>query len=55
MKSISKNKMFEIDTSGRKNSLKIIHINTNECRTVHPGEKAVEPLKKWFRKFNITL
>lgn len=55
MKVIEKNKSLEVKNNGRKNSVKILHIDSNEFRTVHPGEKAIEPIKKWLRKFNILL
>ena len=42
---------FDISSNGRRNSVKIVHNQTKECRTVHPGEKAIEPLRKWVLKF----
>ena len=55
MKVIEKNKSLQVKTEGRRNSVKILHIDSNEFRTVHPGEKAIEPIKKWLRKFNINI
>ena len=51
IKTIEKDKSFDISSNGRRNSVKIVHNETKECRTVHPGEKAIEPLRKWVLKF----
>lgn len=52
IKSISKNPNFEIDKTGRKSTIKVIHKETRNMYSVHPGDKAVFPLLKWIKKFN---
>ena len=55
IKIVEKDDLFTIRKSGRKNTLKILHSQSTEMLTIHPGGNAVSPLKKWLRKFNTIL
>lgn len=50
MKNINKNENFIVKKMGRKNTYIITHVSSGEIRTVHPGEKACKPLKKWINR-----
>ena len=54
IKVVEKSDLFEIKKTGRKTTLKITHLSSKEARIVHPGEKAIQPLKKWLKKFKIS-
>ncbi len=51
MKELAKTKLFSIIKTTRKATIKLVHIVSGEFYSVHPGDKAVEPLKKWTDKF----
>lgn len=50
MKEVSKDPNYRIDKSGRKNTVKLVHIATGELYSIHPGDNAINPLKKWMKK-----
>ena len=50
MKEVSKNPNFNIEKSGRKNTIKLVRISTGELYSIHPGDNAIVPLKKWIKK-----
>lgn len=54
IKVVEKSDLFEIKKTGRKTTLKITHLASKEARIVHPGEKAIQPLKKWLQRFKIS-
>jgi hypothetical protein len=51
IKEIEKDPDFEIEKSGRKSTIKVIHVYTRQLYSVHPGKNAVFPLSKWIKKF----
>lgn len=53
LKELGNNPNFRIEGSGRKNTIKVICIKTNQLYSVHPGDKAVKPLKNWVNKKEI--
>ena len=52
MKEVSKDPKFTIEKSGRKNTIKLVHTESGELYSIHPGDNAIFPLKKWIKKFN---
>lgn len=51
IKQIKKNPLFNIISTTRKNTIKVVHIESGELYSVHPGDNAVFPLTKWVKKF----
>ena len=47
---INKNSNYEFIKSGRKATIKLIHIPSGVMYSIHPGDNAVYPLKKWMKK-----
>ena len=47
---INKNSDYEFVKSGRKSTVKLIHISSGAMYSIHPGDNAVYPLKKWMKK-----
>ena len=52
IKEVEKNPDFTIEKSGRKSTIKVVHIESGQLYSVHPGENAVKPLKKWINNIN---
>lgn len=50
IRKIRKTRLFSIEKTTRKTTLKIKCLKNKEMYTVHPGEKAVKPLNAWFNK-----
>ena len=50
MKELSKDDRFEVKSDGRRNTVKLVHIESNTFYSIHPGDKAVKPLKNWIKK-----
>jgi hypothetical protein len=46
---INKNPDYEFVKSGRKSTIKLRH-KSGAIYSVHPGDNAVRPLKKWMEK-----
>lgn len=51
MKTLKKDKRFILKKEGRKNTEKLIHIETGQFYSIHPGDNAVKPLTRWVNKF----
>lgn len=51
MKEVMKTGKFKLKKSGRKNTVKLIHIETKVMYSIHPGKNAVYPFKKWIKQF----
>lgn len=51
IKEIRRDSAFKIISTTRKNTIKVVHIESGELYSVHPGENAVFPLTKWLKKF----
>lgn len=51
IKEIKKDVRFSVDKSDKRTTVKITFIETGELYSVHPGEKAYFPLKRWINKF----
>ena len=52
IKEVEKNPDFTIEKSGRKSTIKVVHVTSGQLYSVHPGENAVKPLKKWINNVN---
>lgn len=50
MKTILKDSNFKLEKSGRKTTVKLVYTPTNEMYSIHPGDNAISPLKKWVKK-----
>lgn len=50
MRELEKNPGFEIIKSTRKSTIKVVHIESNQLYSVHPGDNAVRPLSAWMNK-----
>jgi len=51
IKEIQKNSKFKIvKTSATKATIKVVHIESGSLYSVHPGNNAVFPLRKWISK-----
>lgn len=44
-----KDKNFKLIKTTNKSTYKLVYIPDNSLYSIHPGDKAVEPLKKWVR------
>lgn len=53
LREIRSNPNFRIEELGRRNTIKVICIKTNQMYSVHPGDKAIKPLKSWIKKLNL--
>jgi len=51
MKEIMSTGLFTLEKSGRKTTEKLTNIESGEMYSIHPGDKAVFPLKNWIKKF----
>ena len=49
MKELEKDPEFRIEREGRRNTVKVVHIRTGRMYSVHPGDKAIKPLKHWIK------
>jgi hypothetical protein len=47
---ILKNKDYIAESNSRKNTVKLKHIPSNNVYSIHPGDNAILPLKKWIKK-----
>lgn len=52
LRELSKDSSLRIESEGRRNTLKITHLESNQMYSVHPGDKAIQPLKHWIKKQN---
>jgi len=50
IREIEKMDDFSITKSGRRNTIKVTHNVSKLLYSVHPGENAVKPLRKWIQK-----
>jgi hypothetical protein len=51
MREILKDPDFELaKTSGVRLTTKLTHIKTGALYSIHPGDKAIRPLKRWMKK-----
>lgn len=50
MKQLEKDSIFSISQEGRRNTVKVTHIPSGELYSVHPGDKAMKPLRAWVEK-----
>lgn len=51
MKELMKTKLFYLKKTTRKSTIKIVHEKSGEIYSIHPGDKAVHPLRKWAEKY----
>ena len=49
LKQIRKNKAFELIKTTRKSTVKLKHISSGDLYSIHPGDNAVKPLRKWIK------
>jgi hypothetical protein len=52
IREIEKDQAYVLTKSGRKNTMKLTHTETNQMYSIHPGNNAVMPLKRWMAKIN---
>jgi len=52
MQEVSKDKRFELIKTTNKPTVKLVHIESSELYSIHPGDNAVRPLRNWIRKFD---
>lgn len=45
------NDAFEIIKNGNKPTIKLKHKTSGQIYSIHPGDNAVFPLRKWIKKF----
>ena len=51
IKEIEKDSRFEVKkTSSRKNTIKIVHIESGDLYSVHPADHAVKAIRSWINK-----
>lgn len=50
IKELRKTKLFFIVKTTRKATVKLTHVS-GKFYSVHPGDKAVAPLRRWIKKF----
>ena len=50
MKEVEKDPDFELTKTGRKTTVKLVHISSGELYSIHPGDNAVRPLKNWMKR-----
>lgn len=50
IKTVKKDSRFEITKSGRKATIKIIHIESGDLYSVHPADHAIRDIKSWINK-----
>lgn len=51
MRELNKDKRFKLIKTTNKPTVKLVHNITGELYSIHPGDNAVTPLKKWVNKF----
>jgi len=51
IREIKKDSRFEVIKTTRKPTVKLVHIESGELYSIHPGDSAVFPLRKWLEKF----
>jgi hypothetical protein len=51
IKELRKTKLFSIIKTTRKTTVKLVHNKSGELYSIHPGDNAVNPLRKWAEKF----
>jgi hypothetical protein len=54
IREIEKDQAYVLTKSGRKNTVKLTHVETNQMYSIHPGNNAVMPLKRWMAKIEKT-
>ena len=52
VREIEKDPAYVLSKSGRRNTMKLTHTETNQMYSIHPGNNAVMPLKRWMAKIN---
>ena len=51
IKELNKDSRFSINESpGRKNTIKIVHIESGDLYSVHPADYVITPIKSWINK-----
>ena len=51
IKELNKDSRFSINESpGKKNTIKIVHIESRDLYSVHPADHAITPIKSWINK-----
>ena len=51
IKELSKDSRFSINESpGRKNTIKIVHIESGDLYSVHPADYVITPIKSWIKR-----
>ena len=50
MKTVLKAEHFDIKSTGRKNTVKLVHSPTNQCYSIHPSDKAIHDVKRWIKR-----
>lgn len=50
MRELSRDDRFEMTKSDHRNTIKLKHIASDTFYTIHPGDKAVKPLRSWIKK-----
>jgi hypothetical protein len=49
IKEVLKDKDFKITKNGRKPTVKLTYEPTNDMYSIHPGDKAIQPIKNWIK------
>lgn len=49
IKEVLKDKDFEIIKNGRKPTIKLVYKPTNDMYSIHPGDKAIHPIRNWIK------
>lgn len=50
IRELEKDNEFNIIKTTTKPTIKVVHIGSGELYSVHPGDKAVKPLRAWVNK-----
>lgn len=51
MRELAKDSRFELIKTTTKSTVKLVHIESGSLYSIHPGDKAVFPLRNWIKKF----
>lgn len=54
IKTLEKDENFTVESEGRRNTIKVTYKLTGHMYSVHPSDKAIEPLKRWIKNENRT-
>ena len=50
MKEIAHDSDFELIKNGNKSTIKLVHKESKQLYSIHPGDNAIAPLRKWMKK-----